>query len=392
MHLHGMRKIINRHNIFLGVGFILLLWYVWIRLLRERLPQDIPFDLSFYTLIILLFICLRYIYIIYKIIRPQQNSLWMHMFKDIIKYAKIPLVILDDYLRTNKYTNSVLYFLCYNLLKVLDLNPSYKRSLFIYLSYMIIPKVIWLLCLIIDCIYYKQLKLTYLYSMVMIVPLFTYYTLYYIKISAVEHLILLNKWFLIEITSKDIIYKPEDYDEEGFLKHHLPKHYTDPSEIEYDDHSSQYNDKGYCYLVPSKFIDLQSGAIYWQYESYTYNILYEYERKDYVLLGRKITPCPMTKNECNDLLYFYTKGDALDKHIQTSMKHYVKETNIIVITVNILFFLCWTYILLISLPNVPWDNVSLMISYVKPYEIFSEFSVFPWYIYPLDIHYDKFKL
>jgi hypothetical protein len=63
------------HNIILSIlGLIILVVFIWYRFIRERLPKDIPFNLSIEGLIILLEICIIYSYIIYTLTTEKKST------------------------------------------------------------------------------------------------------------------------------------------------------------------------------------------------------------------------------------------------------------------------------------------------------------------------------
>lgn len=48
-------------------GFVFVLWFLWVRFIRERLPKEIPFSLSEIGFYFILYICVLYFYIILRI-------------------------------------------------------------------------------------------------------------------------------------------------------------------------------------------------------------------------------------------------------------------------------------------------------------------------------------
>jgi hypothetical protein len=55
-------------SILILLGLFMLLLFIWVRFIRVRLPRDIPFNLTELGLIILIYICLIYKYIVISLI------------------------------------------------------------------------------------------------------------------------------------------------------------------------------------------------------------------------------------------------------------------------------------------------------------------------------------
>lgn len=81
-----MKNIITRF-IFIFLGLFLLSYFVWFRFIRERVPKEIPFDLTLWSTISLIFICFLFIYVIFRIKKPKFPNIFVQ--KLIIFYSKI---------------------------------------------------------------------------------------------------------------------------------------------------------------------------------------------------------------------------------------------------------------------------------------------------------------
>jgi hypothetical protein len=146
--------------------FILILtsfiFIIWFRYIRERLPRDIPFNLSLIGFIIIVCVCLGYIYTVYKYINPPKDNNTFTLIIEVKKYLYKPLEILIDFLQHNKFTkkNFSKFFLL-SVEKVKEMN--YLKA---YIFINIFPRVILLSVFIIDIFYFNSIK--YFYKIIII--------------------------------------------------------------------------------------------------------------------------------------------------------------------------------------------------------------------------------
>ena len=86
---------------FTFLGSLMFLTYLWFRFIRERLPKDIPFNLSVWGFILLLEITLIYLFVCLSYAGSSNNK----VVKILIDWLFIPLEELHDFFRTNYYTS-----------------------------------------------------------------------------------------------------------------------------------------------------------------------------------------------------------------------------------------------------------------------------------------------
>ena len=72
------------------------------------------------------------------------------------------------------------------------------------------PQIIFTICLILDCLYFKQLYLIYSCVIIITYPLLFKYLIYISEIIRIHDIKLLDEYFIIEITSEDIKYEKSD--------------------------------------------------------------------------------------------------------------------------------------------------------------------------------------
>ena len=342
------------------LAFLIIIWTIWARFIRERLPRDIPFNLNMWSLVLLLYICILYIYIIYRTIKPKSPGKLQLLLMPFLRQMFTPFISLNDHILAYKPTQKFIRYLILFLfqLKAISKNVRYNQHLFIYNFLFTVPRVIFLICFLLDCFYFHQLSLIYTCVIVITIPLFTRYICYCVPILNKMDLPMLEEYFLIEITSEDIVYKEDDYDEEGFLKYGIPRHYEDPSLIPYD------GEHDYKYLNVSKFIDYQSSAITDSDILYEYKILFKEKRKDMLYLGSPIEH-PITKQECEKLLQFMVKSTIIPDEIPAIYEYNPKMVKNITIITSMISLICWSYILYKSIHTLP-DNSFLWLKYLLP--------------------------
>ena len=200
------------------------------------------------------------------------------------------------------------------------------NQLYIYALSTIIPQLIFTICLIIDCFYFKQLYLIYTCVLLITFPILMQYFIFVSEIRLIYDTKFLDEYFIIEITSEDIVYSDDDFNNEGFLKPGKPVYFQSPSELDYDSFNLMSSMKEYKYLKTRKFIDVQSTTLICDSLGYEYKILFQEERKE----------------KCNDLLQFHINISLLKDEID-SFKNNSYVTNYyfkLHLLINIIALIC----------------------------------------------------
>src|SRR6266699_3899872 len=169
----------------LTIGVLTISWIICARLIRERLPRDIPFNLSEIGLYILLALCCIYLYIVIKLLRP---SVPQPIFEDIRNYIILPLITLDETIKNNKYIKPIHLSFIRTLVNLLTVyNNNEKIQLLIYFSFCILPRIILINILCIDVFYFKKLFYIYKIIWIGIFPLLHRYIKYSLKYAQEEY-------------------------------------------------------------------------------------------------------------------------------------------------------------------------------------------------------------
>ena len=192
---------INKNNkivILNVIGLIMLIWYVWIRFIMQRLPKDIPFQLSLTTAIILLYICLTFIFIIKNIVKPKVSLIREYIFT-IFRLIFKPLFVLDKSLRKTL----IIQFIINKLAKYSYYFTSYDttKNIISYYTWHFLPKYLFLLIFNIDIFYLHQLYFTYIFTILNIIPLIISYLIWLIRNNLEENILFIEKWYEVKIIS-----------------------------------------------------------------------------------------------------------------------------------------------------------------------------------------------
>jgi len=327
-----IKNFFNIFIMFIGLGIVI--WFIWVRFIRERLPRNIPFQLNEISFYILLWICFIYFYIVYKLIRPKEPKVWILKIIDIIY---LPLTTLDEAIKTNKY-----------------IYPKYKTRIFQYITYLnqltvsqyviicfcynILPRLFIVSLLIIDIFIFQQLNLLYSFVILSIFPILHRYVKYSLKFT--------DKHFTTFLTSKYSKVKFVDLNE------------TDP-DWEYNPITMLYHDK---YFTIKEYLDIQVDL--WFKDDETTQIDYDIwcycnheVFNNYNLIKYNTTEIKITSEDLKILKKdFYFIAPILIK-LKIFLRYYTLVENIswiknIRIIIFSIYFICWAYILYISYDTV----------------------------------------
>lgn len=323
MHQHlSMNKKLYQSFLFI-LGLVMFIAFIWFRFIRERLPKDIPLKLSLLGFCILVSISGIFLYIVVSLIR--QSKPVDPLIKQIIDSIYIPLKTFDHYIKKLSYTNNT-YKYGINFLAYI-LGPLIIDSTLFYYFFMIIPRLILLTTLYID--------------------IFWFHKLYYIyKILLIGSVIFLGKYIIYSFK-----YAKEHFIEE--FKHYVTItmgygyaiQIIGPIPEDEDDYLPTL-------VVPlSPFIDFQTQAFlmlksYPDYMPYMRDSFDPYYEEHNIIVIRKFTYEEVKERVSNILkvsliLAYYDITNNCDDSIKT-----------LKILIYLNYFLCWTYILVVSLPSL----------------------------------------
>lgn len=321
-----------KHIIYLSFIFTLFVFYTWWRLIYERLPRDVPMKLSLLGLILTIIICYRYFFSAYKYYKDSDNTT---IFDKLILYILQPIKHIYNYFK-EEYNS--LYVKYQN--KLFSIMKNFNIKLIFFLIN-IFSKVILLISLVVDTFIFGQI--IYFYKF-----LFTYFfinILNLFRLDIQKHLITVLKELdeHLEIMTDDLTYEenPEVFDQ--FLR-----------------------DLVMPVITPSFYIKVQAQRNKNKVSKIVINIV---PTDKYLNLLREIF------NEPNIRLNI--KG--FQKEMQIKLNSYVVVYEIvedykqakekykgIIVLLDTIFFLTWSYILVISLYTFPLENIAWLYIFYPP--------------------------
>jgi hypothetical protein len=139
------------------IGFAMFSTFIWLRFIRERLPRDIPFNLSIISFIILIEICCIYGYILFTLLRKykEPNPIILYLIDQVYK----PLIAFDNFLKNLPGIQAIylrfMIFLSYKCIFI------FKDTSMFSIIFYILPRLVLVTALFIDTFYLH--KLYYIY-------------------------------------------------------------------------------------------------------------------------------------------------------------------------------------------------------------------------------------
>jgi hypothetical protein len=182
-----------------SIGALAVSWLIWVRFIRERLPKDIPIELSEIGFYIILWICCIYLYIVISLLWPRNPNKFIVKIVDIL-YT--PLISLDTAIKSIKEVD-ILHrkLLDYLIPKLADLSLSEMKI--IYIVMYIVPRAILVTVLGFDTFYFHKLHYIYKVLILGFIPLLHRYLKYSLKYAKDLFLKELDdKYSVIEIREK----------------------------------------------------------------------------------------------------------------------------------------------------------------------------------------------
>ena len=344
-YLKSFFKNIQLNHILALIGFLLFLTFVWLRFIRKRLPKDIPFTLSILGLLLLIYICCIYGYIVVSLIRKSSKE--NIIIKQIIEILYKPLVVFDQSWKNISYIQPHYY----NMIRYIVTNFQYIfKYHYFYIVFAIFPRIILLLVLYVDIFYFHKLYYIYRILFLSIFLFLNRYIVYSLKMWKDNSIVLLK----LDISSLTVKYRR---DVMSFpMEKAIADGTYDPNDPDWD-----LEDE----IPPTFAISLKNYI-----EIETKSIINDNENLWYIV----------NTTDKSDNLYYKDKifnkeafNKLLDK-LKNTLKSVI-QSNIIVeyynisknmqefINIRILIFLCyllcWLYILILSLPSL--NHIDLLL-------------------------------
>ena len=369
MKINTIKQTLLQH-LFALLGLCIVLYYIWFRVLRDRAPQIIPFETSWISFLIVLIICLTYLYIILRIYRPKSAHPSILKLLQLIKRLYYPLIVLDEKFRTNSMVKTLIIKLLFYFnifIKKYKLYLYDNQNVF-QLVFFHLPKFILLFVFCLDVFYFRQIKLFYYFLGLAILSMVFNYLLYLIKLQFEEYLEYLDKSFLILILSTNEEKLTSKDDEMSYMFF--------PSELQ---HINEFFDR---YVVHTKyFIDIQATSITFNYDLLKYDCIETiqareiYAEKHHIQLPEISVFEPRYDDIAKALAKEFDKLMPIAINVSAFFKEYIfvkqksdkiKRLNIMII---LMYLICWVYIFWVSFINLDIlvSCISNIIDNIEPF-------------------------
>src|ERR1700754_1982988 len=150
----------NRNNILAIIGLIILTILIYMRFLRPRTSKSLPLEIDIFYFIVLIYICLIFLYIIISLIRDRSQS---SIIEKIIDWLFTPILKLDVFVRNIPFIKNH-YFRILNRLIPNSTDPEkiFDKVKTFYIIFWIIPRIIIVVVLFVDVFIFHQLHYKYM--------------------------------------------------------------------------------------------------------------------------------------------------------------------------------------------------------------------------------------
>lgn len=314
------------------LGIFILLSYISLRFIRVRLPKEIPFNLSFYGMVILIFICSILFYSLFTSYFKNKNE----NTNNVMEFMFTPLKELDNFIK--KYISPEKNI-------ALFLQTPMRINLIMKL-FGLFPKILISIVLLIETFYFHYLSFLYkiiLLGIFVIIEKYIFFSLTKYKenlINDIENKICIYMEYIYvnEILEKFPEIKSQYYDEEE-EDYVIDEIMIVPIKEFIAYQEFKFNESGNV----AKYQVMTTGKGFEEYKKLN-NIPLNHDYEHYSNF------CNELRDELKDIIAFKIIESRYNQ-INNSKIHKYGKFFILIITL-----LCWVYILLVSLPNLYLDT------------------------------------
>lgn len=360
------------YYILVFLGLLLILLWVYMRFLRIKLPKVIPFLLTEFTFCSLLIICGIYLYVIIRILYPKEpNSLVINVLSIVV----MPFKYVDIFIKFNKYIYPYYGNIFDNVCNQLDFMSAQDRLKKVYI-FQLIPRTLLLLIFMVDIFYFKYLEIFYYFILLGVMPLVYDYIMYSISVA-----------FELKIKALESFYREITL---------LEKSNQSLTEATTDDTYQTHNPKAIYHdteVTIKRYIEVQFETIdNHDPKDESTQIEYEgipYPKKEVTEIYRKKNNITVGDTHADRVKYYATmdyrkENEVLEEPFNKLMPqllilntfiNYNKKTlqlpriKRIKLGIIIMYFICWTYILIVSISTLKDISITL-----KILEILTEYA------------------
>ncbi len=354
-----MKTLFNKYK-FIILGFIILSLYFWNRFLRTRISKDLPLNLSVLGFFTLLYICIIFLYIVISLLFSRKSN---PTFEIILDWVYKPIIEFDQWFKQLPFIKPYYEKLLVILLPKLEY-AIIKTNTFFWIFWLI-PRIILLTAFIVDVMWFHKLHYKYMVILFGLLLFFNRIFKYSLK-NTKKDLLIHGNTIIDHITTK---YYPGIHPSE-----------FEPKEDDDDDDDDDDDIDSIMCLSLEIFVEFQTSSIV--HANITRNIsrispnwefydklwaehaggevpeLFKELPKNYT--NKFGTKSPENYNLARDFVYKKLKEimyATLEKIMKVSLilEHYNKTSNsykYTKVTIYSAYFLCWTTVLIISLPTL----------------------------------------
>lgn len=346
-------------NIIIGLTLIVL--YLYFRFIRERLPKDIPVNLSLTGFFILIYICCIYFYIVWTLCRPPREA--NEIIQSFINFVYYPVKKADFKIKELPIIKH--YYEKFMLSLIEILKSSLEKNSLLYVIFLIIPRIILISVLMLDIYYYHKLYFIY-------------------KIIIIGSFILFGKYFMYSVkTFRDNMLLELTNICEKILVENIPGAFPQPVQDSSDDEEEDDDERPETIVVSIKeFIEVYvEQKIYNNYEMY-FMSLWSWDKGHWDKLAVKYYKD--NPKLFKDSVEYNNENKRIKNHIENILKlslikgyydYYhkklasIKKIKILIFT-N--YLLCWLNILIVSIMTVDFSNMISIIDFINSIQIFED--------------------
>lgn len=337
-----IKTLLQRYSLIL-LGFIIIILFIWFRYIRARLSKDLPFSyLSAKSFLIITTICIIYILIIKGLVKPSVKKTILSEY--IVPMLYLPLESFDQFIKEPLEKEKIVTFIANKLSYLI------KDTSIFYIIFAIIPRMILVSVLTLDIFYFQKLHYIYYFLYLTIFLFLNKYIIYSFKTE---------KKRLIEETKILLM-------NESISTPYVPGVHPndDPDNEDYDEMDPFFANNAYMSLPLELFIDFQVKSMV--YDNIT--------RKFSINLSEIYHDEIKKKYNCSSDIV--TEEQQYWEHVKNDKKNFLEpkinkivdlgclieyhnithHQNIYFKTIKVFLFatylICWTYILIKSLPNL----------------------------------------
>ncbi len=163
--------ILNLLFLYWTISFIF--YILWMRLFRERIPKDIPFEIDWIGFLIFSYLCVINFYLIIKIVLKikGKNKIISKVLSSLTKIIFFPMISVEKNLLSLPIYKEYYILLFSTLFKLITKFVTKNNITYIYLVINILPRLIVGINLCIDVLIYLRIENFYKYLALMLIIL-----------------------------------------------------------------------------------------------------------------------------------------------------------------------------------------------------------------------------